>query len=73
MTPKRPRGRWSELTGRYNRRARLLPRFAGVRFTVIMVRMGKLLVDMGLVPPTFPYDNHISRGLEQQLARVGRH
>ena len=44
--------------------------FAGLRFTVIMLRMGKLLAEMGLVPPTFPYDNHVSQGLERQLARV---
>jgi hypothetical protein len=41
-----------------------------LRFTVIMLRMGKLLTEMGLVPPTFPYDNLVSQGLERQLARV---
>ena len=61
---------WSELTGRATDALDYYLVFAGLRFTVIMVRMGKLLVDMGLLPPTFPYDNHISRGLAQQLARV---
>jgi hypothetical protein len=26
--------------------------------------------EMGLVPPSFAYDDHIGRGLEQQHARV---
>ena len=64
--------RWSELTGRATDPLDYYLVFAGLRFTVIMVRMGKLLVDMGFLPPTFPYDNHISRGLAQQLARVSR-
>ena len=41
--------------------------FAGLRFTVIMLRMGKLLVDMGFVPPKFPHDNMISQALAEQL------
>jgi aminoglycoside phosphotransferase (APT) family kinase protein len=61
---------WAELTGRTTDALDYYLVFAGLRFTVIMVRMGKLLVDMGLLPPAFPYDNHISQGLERQLARV---
>ena len=37
--------------------------------TVIMLRTGKLLADMGLVPPGFPYDNLVSQATERQLAR----
>jgi aminoglycoside phosphotransferase (APT) family kinase protein len=62
--------RWSELTGRSTDALDYYVVFAGLRFTVIMLRMGKLLVDIGLVPPSFPYDNHISQGLAQQLKRV---
>ena len=59
--------RWSNLTGRATDALDYYLVFAGLRFTVIMVRMGKLLAEMGLVPPTFPYDNHISQALAQQL------
>ena len=62
---------WSTLTGRSTDALDYFLVFAGLRFTVIMVRMGKLLADIGLVPPSFAYDNHIGEGLEQQLARVG--
>jgi aminoglycoside phosphotransferase (APT) family kinase protein len=62
--------RWAELAGRSTDALDYFLVFAGLRFTVIMLRMGKLLADIGLVPRTFPYENHISRGLEQQLARV---
>jgi aminoglycoside phosphotransferase (APT) family kinase protein len=44
--------------------------FAGVRFTVIMLRMGKLLADIGLVPAQFAYDNLVSRALARVLDRV---
>jgi aminoglycoside phosphotransferase (APT) family kinase protein len=62
--------RWSELTGRTTEALDYYLVFAGLRFTVIMVRMGKLLAEIGLVPPTFPYDNHISDGLARHLARL---
>jgi aminoglycoside phosphotransferase (APT) family kinase protein len=62
--------RWRALTGRSTDALDYYLVFAGLRFTVIMVRMGKLLAEMGLVPATFPYDNLISQGLERQLARV---
>ena len=41
--------------------------FAGLRFTVIMLRMGKLLADLGLVPPGFAHDNLVSQALERTL------
>ncbi len=43
--------------------------FAGLRFTVIMLRMGRLLADMGFVPPEFARDNLISQALADLLAR----
>ena len=46
--------------------------FAGLRFTVIMLRMGALLHDMGLVPAEFGHDNLISRALEAQLDSAPR-
>ena len=42
--------RWSTLTGRSAAALDYYELFAGLRFTVIMLRMGKLLHDMGLVP-----------------------
>ena len=36
---------------------------AALRFTVIMLRMGKLLHEIGLVPAGFAYDNLISSAL----------
>jgi aminoglycoside phosphotransferase (APT) family kinase protein len=62
--------KWSALTGRSTHALDYYLVFAGLRFTVIMLRMGKLLIDIGLVPPTFPYDNHISQGLAKQLRRA---
>ena len=41
--------------------------FGALRFTVIMLRMGKLLADMGFVPPEFARDNLISQGLDRLL------
>jgi hypothetical protein len=41
-----------------------------LRFTVIMLRMGRLLADMGLVPPDFARDNLISRALADVLDRA---
>ena len=59
--------RWSELTGRSADALDYFLVFAGLRFTVIMLRMGKLLCDIGLVPPGFGYDNLISSALADQL------
>lgn len=60
--------RWTERTGRSAETLDYFVLLAGLRFTVIMLRMGKLLTEMGLVPPAFAYDNLISRGLEERLA-----
>jgi aminoglycoside phosphotransferase (APT) family kinase protein len=62
--------RWAAVTGRSTDALDYYLVFAGMRFTVIMLRMGKLLCDMGFVPPAFAYDNLVSQGLDRQLARV---
>ena len=64
------RPRWASLTGRATDALDYFLVFAGLRFTVIMLRMGKLLAEMEFVPRTFPYDNLVSQGLERQLRRV---
>jgi aminoglycoside phosphotransferase (APT) family kinase protein len=61
--------RWQSLTGRAVDDLPYYLVFAGLRFTIIMLRMGKLLAEMGLLPATFPYDNFISQGLERELRR----
>jgi hypothetical protein len=61
--------RWSELTGRSADALGYYELLGGLRFTTIMVRMGKLLHEMGLVPETFPHDNLISQALEERLGR----
>jgi aminoglycoside phosphotransferase (APT) family kinase protein len=62
--------RWRSLTGRATDALDYFLVFAGLRFTVIMLRMGKLLAEMEFVPRAFPYDNLVSQGLERQLRRV---
>ncbi len=42
--------------------------FAGLRFTVVMLRLSTLLVDLGFSPEPFGYDNDISRALDALLA-----
>lgn len=59
--------RWSELTGRSADALGWYELLAAVRFATIMLRMGKLLHGMGLVPDTFPHDNLISQALDQRL------
>jgi aminoglycoside phosphotransferase (APT) family kinase protein len=61
---------WSNATGRATHALDYYLVFAGLRFTVIMLRMGKLLAEMGLVPRTFAYDNLVSQALANELARV---
>jgi len=61
---------WREATGRSTDALAYYEVFAGLRFAVIMLRMGKLLVELGLVPDTFPHDNLVSQGLRRALARV---
>ena len=59
--------RWSTLTGRSADALAYYELLGGLRFTIIMLRMGKLLHGMGLVPDTFPHDNLISQALEQRV------
>ena len=60
---------WSERTGRATTALGYYEVLAGLRFTVIMLRMGKLLHDIGLVDPEFAYDNLISQALVRVLDR----
>jgi aminoglycoside phosphotransferase (APT) family kinase protein len=59
--------RWSELTGRSADALGYYLLFAGFRFTVIMLRMGALLAEMGFVPPEFARDNLISQAMAERL------
>ena len=58
---------WRIRTGRSTEALDYYILFAGLRFTVIMLRMGKLLFDMGVVPSTFAYDNLVSAALQEVL------
>jgi aminoglycoside phosphotransferase (APT) family kinase protein len=60
--------RWSAATGRSADALPYYELFGGLRFTVIMLRMGRLLADLGFVPPEFARDNLISRSLDDLLA-----
>ncbi len=62
--------RWSAGTGRSADALDYYELFAGLRFTVIMLRMGRLLADIGLVPPAFARDNLISQALDDLLQRA---
>jgi len=61
--------RWSAATGRSADAFDWFELDAGLRFTVVMLRMGTLLADMGLVPPGFAEDNLISQALGRLLDR----
>ncbi|CUU58257.1 Predicted kinase, aminoglycoside phosphotransferase (APT) family [Parafrankia irregularis] len=61
---------WKSITGRPTDNLDYFEVFAGLRFTVIMVRIGKLVVDMGFMPDTFPYDNMVSQALRRVLSQV---
>jgi aminoglycoside phosphotransferase (APT) family kinase protein len=63
--------RWSQLTGRSAAALEYYELVAGLRFTIIMLRMGKLLHGMELVPSSFPYDNLVSQALEARLDARG--
>ncbi len=58
---------WEELTGRSGADLHWFLVFAGLRFTVVMLRLGTLLHDMGVVPEPFGYDNDICRALDALL------
>jgi aminoglycoside phosphotransferase (APT) family kinase protein len=58
---------WEELTGRSGADLLWFSVFAGLRFTVVMLRLSTLLHDMGVVPEPFGYDNDICRALDALL------
>jgi aminoglycoside phosphotransferase (APT) family kinase protein len=62
--------RWEELTGRSGDDLHWFLVFAALRFTVVMLRLGTLLHEMGVVPEPFGYDNDISHALDELLAAV---
>jgi aminoglycoside phosphotransferase (APT) family kinase protein len=62
--------RWEELTGRSGEDLHWFLVFAGLRFTVVMLRLGTLLHDMGIIPEPFGYDNDISRALDELMEQV---
>ena len=64
--------RWAELTGRAADDLHYFLIFAGLRFTVVMLRLGTLLPAMGFAPARFGYDNAISQALDRLLAGVIR-
>jgi aminoglycoside phosphotransferase (APT) family kinase protein len=61
---------WSARTGRSAEALPWFELYAGLRFTVIMLRMGDLLADLGFVPPGFGRDNLVSQALEARLAEI---
>jgi aminoglycoside phosphotransferase (APT) family kinase protein len=61
---------WRKETGRPTDSLPFYEVFAGFRFTVIMLRIGKLLVERGRMPASFPHDNMVSQTLSRLLARV---
>ena len=60
--------RWEELTGRRGDDLHWFLVFAGLRFTVVMMRLSKLLCEIGFAPEPFGYDNPISRAMDRLLA-----
>lgn len=60
---------WAAATGRSAGALAYYELFAASRFTVIMLRMGRLLADLGFVPPEFGRDNLVSRALADRLDR----
>ncbi|MBL7501172.1 phosphotransferase family protein [Frankia sp. CNm7] len=61
---------WRETTGRSTDALPYFEVFAGLRFTVIMARMGKLLAERGVLPASFAYDNLFGQGLRRAMARA---
>jgi len=62
--------RWEELTGRRGDDLHWFLVFAGLRFTVVMLRLSTLLCEMGYSPEPFGYDNGICQALDRLLAEV---
>lgn len=60
--------RWEELTGRRGDDLHWFLVFAGLRFTVVMMRLSTLLCEIGFSPEPFGYDNPISQAMDRLLA-----
>ena len=59
--------RWEELTGRRGDDLLWFLVFAGLRFTVVMMRLSTLLCEIGFSPEPFGYDNPISQAMDRLL------
>ena len=57
--------RWESLTGRAAGDLHWFLVFAGLRFTVVMLRLSTLLTAMGFSPEPFGYDNPVSNALDR--------
>jgi aminoglycoside phosphotransferase (APT) family kinase protein len=62
--------RWEELTGRTGADLHWFLVFAGLRFTIVMLRLGTLLHEIGLLPEPFGYDNDICRALDALMEQT---
>jgi len=62
--------RWEELTGRNGDDLHWFMVFAALRFTVVMLRLGTLLHDLGILPEPFGYDNDICRALDELMLQA---
>jgi aminoglycoside phosphotransferase (APT) family kinase protein len=60
--------RWEELTGRSGDDLHWFLVFAALRFTVVMLRLGTLLHEMGVVAEPFGHDNDVSRALDELMS-----
>ena len=65
--------RWEELTGRTGADLHWFLVFAALRFTVVMLRLGTLLHEMGIIPEPFGYDNDICRALDELMQHLSEH
>jgi aminoglycoside phosphotransferase (APT) family kinase protein len=62
--------RWESLTGRSGTDLQWFVVFAALRFTVVMLRLGLLLHEMGVIPEPFGYDNDICHALDELMLEV---
>ncbi len=62
--------RWEQLTGRSGEDLHWFLVFAALRFTVVMLRLGHLFHEVGMIPESFGYDNAISTALDELMLEV---
>jgi aminoglycoside phosphotransferase (APT) family kinase protein len=62
--------RWESLTARTGDDLHWFLVFAALRFTVVMLRLGLLLHEMGVIAEPFGYDNDICRALDELMLQV---